>query len=118
MATAIPRRADRQDNPSARALAREGIELAFVTALQTLPPRQTAVLVLCDVLEFSLGEVAAMVDATPAAVKGLLQRARAAMPTSVPTPTATAETQLAQEFASAFEADDVERVVALLTDEA
>ena len=107
-----------QDNPSARALAREGIELAFVTALQTLPPRQTAVLVLCDVLEFSLAEVAAMLDATPTAVKGLLQRARAAMPTTVPTPTGNAETQLAQEFARAFEADNVERVVALLTDEA
>ncbi len=105
-------------NPSAQALAREGIELAFVTALQTLPPRQTAVLVLCDVLGFSLAEVAAILDVTPTTVKGLLQRARAAMPAAVPAPTATAETQLAQEFASAFEADDVERVVSLLTDKA
>ncbi len=106
------------DTPSARVLAREGIELAFVAALQTLPPRQTAVLVLCDVLRFSLAEVAAILDVAPTTVKGLLQRARTAMPAAVPAPTATAETQLAQEFASAFEADNVERVVALLTDEA
>src|SRR6476469_9042509 len=106
------------DNPSARALAREGIELAFVAALQTLPPRQTAVLVLCDVLGFSLAEVAAILDVTPTTVKGLLQRARAAMPAAVFAAAATAETHLAQEFASAFENDDVERVVALLTDEA
>jgi RNA polymerase sigma-70 factor (TIGR02960 family) len=106
------------DDPSSRALAREGIELAFVTALQTLPPRQTAALVLCDVVGFSLAEVAAILDGTPTTIKGLLQRARAAMPTAVSAPTATAETQLAHEFATAFEADDIERVVALLTDEA
>ncbi len=106
------------DDPSARALAREGIGLAFVVALQRLPPRQTAALVLCDVLEFSLSEVAAMLDVTSTAVKGLLQRARAAMPASVPSPPATAQTRLAHEFATAFEADDVDRVVALLTDEA
>ena len=99
-------------------MAREGIGLAFVVALQRLPPRQTAALVLCDVLEFSLSEVAAMLDVTSTAVKGLLQRARAAMPASVPSPPATAQTRLAHEFATAFEADDVDRVVALLTDEA
>jgi RNA polymerase sigma-70 factor (ECF subfamily) len=106
------------DDPSVRALAREGIELAFVTALQTLPPRQTAALVLCDVLKFSPAEVAAMLDVTSTAVKGLLQRARAAMPAAVPPLAAAAETQLAQQFASAFEADNVEQVVALLTDDA
>jgi RNA polymerase sigma-70 factor (TIGR02960 family) len=106
------------DDPSARALAREGIELAFVTALQRLPPRQLAALVLCDVLGFSLADVAAMLDVRSTSVKGLLQRARAAMPSAVPAASATSETQLAQEFASAFEADNVEKVVALLTDEA
>lgn len=107
-----------QDNAFAPVLAREGIELAFITALQTLPPRQTAVLVLCDVLGFGAAEVAAMLDVTPTASKGLLQRARAAMPAAVPPPTAGAEARLAREFALAFEADDVDRVVALLTDEA
>ena len=105
-------------DPSARSLAREGIELAFVAALQTLPPRQTAALVLCDVLGFSLAETAEMLDAAPTSVKGLLQRARAAMPAAAPARTAQTETGLAREFASAFEADDVERVIALLTDEA
>lgn len=107
-----------QSDPPTLALARQGIELAFVAASQTLPPRQTAALLLCDVLGFSLAEVAAMLDVTPTAVKGLLQRARAAMPAAVPTAPATAETQLAQEFARAFAADNVERVVALLTDDA
>jgi RNA polymerase sigma-70 factor (ECF subfamily) len=106
------------DDPSARSLAREGIELAFVAALQSLPPRQTAALVLCDVLGFSLAEVAEMLDVAPTTVKGLLQRARAAMPAAAPAVTAEAEAQLAREFASAFEADNVERVIALLTDEA
>lgn len=106
------------DEPSVRSLAREGVELAFVAALQTLPPRQTAALVLCDVLGFRLAEVAEMLDVAPTAVKGLLQRARAAMPAAAPATDAGAEAKLAREFASAYEADDVERVVALLTDEA
>ena len=106
------------DDPSARSLAREGIELAFVAALQALPPRQTAALVLCDVLGFSLAEVAEMLDVAPTTIKGLLQRARAAMPAVAPAVTAEAEGHLAREFASAFEADNVERVIALLTDEA
>jgi RNA polymerase sigma-70 factor (ECF subfamily) len=107
-----------EDDPSARSLAREGIELAFVSALQTLPPRQTAALVLCDVLGFNLAEVAEMLDVAPTTVKGLLQRGRAAMPAEAPTAPAEAEAQLAREFASAFQADQVERVIALLTDEA
>ena len=106
------------DEPSASALSREGIELAFVAALQALPPRQTAALVLCDVLGFSVAEVAEMLEVAPTTVKGLLQRARAAMPPAAPAVTAQAEARLAREFASAFEADDVERVIALLTDEA
>ncbi len=59
-----------------------------------------------------------MLDMAPTAAKGLLQRARAAMPAAMPASTATAETPLAQEFAIAFEADNVEGIVALLTDEA
>ena len=99
-------------------MARESVELAFVTALQALPPRQTAVLVLCDVLGFALAETAQMLEVAPTAVKGLLQRARATMPVAAPEPSSSALTRLAREFASAFESDDVERVVALLTDQA
>ncbi|MCA0294881.1 MAG: RNA polymerase subunit sigma-70 [Actinobacteria bacterium] len=102
---------------SAPVIAREGIELAFVAALQTLPPRQVATLVLCDVLDFSLAEAAAMLGTSRTAAKGLLQRARAAAPArrTAPEP---AVTELAHAFADAFAADDVDRMVSLLTADA
>jgi RNA polymerase sigma-70 factor (TIGR02960 family) len=105
-------------DPAARAVARDGIELAFVTALQALPPRQTAALVLCDVLAFTAGEVATMLDVSPTAVKGLLQRARAGMPARTPTAPADKEAAVARRLADAFCRDDVPGVVALLTDTA
>jgi RNA polymerase sigma-70 factor (TIGR02960 family) len=107
--------------PAARYQARETIGLAFVAALQRLPPRQIAVLLLCDVLGFPPREVAPMLDATPTAVKGLLQRARAGVDRS-PGPEdhagAEAEEELARRFADAYVRDDVDAVVALLTDDA
>lgn len=108
------------DDPSTEPERRETIELAFVTALQMLPPRQTAALLLCDVLDFRLTEVAGLLGTGVTAVKGLLQRARAALATR-PAPESAApeaETRLAQRFAAAYAADDVAGVVALLTDEA
>ncbi len=110
-------------DPSAAHQRREVIELAFVTTLQTLPPRQTAALLLCDVLDFTVAEVADMLDARPTAVKGLLQRARATMAQAEarrpPRGTVDAhEALMAQRFAAAFAADDVDGVVALLTDDA
>src|SRR5690606_33562489 len=65
--------------PEARHAARQAIELAFIVALQRLPPRQAAVVVLCDVLGYPPGEVALMLETTPTAAKGLLQRARASL---------------------------------------
>jgi len=116
---------DPAPGPSARYQAREAVRLAFVAALQRLPPRQTAVVVLCDVLDFSLAEVATMLEATPAAVKGLLQRARASLERQhltgadpAPVPGSTSEVDLAQRFADAFSSDDVDTLVALLTDDA
>jgi RNA polymerase sigma-70 factor (ECF subfamily) len=113
--------------PAARYAQREAVELAFVFALQQLPPRQVATLLLCDVLGYSTTETAAMLRTTPTATKGYLQRARAAVrqdPHTVLEPARVTESPgssaktLARRFAEAYVAADVERVVALLTDDA
>jgi RNA polymerase sigma-70 factor (TIGR02960 family) len=116
---------DPAPEPSARYQGREAVRLGFVTALQRLPPRQTAALILCDVLDFSPAEAAAMIDATPAAVKGLLQRARGALEQQhaggehpAPEPRSPAEADLARRFAEAYSADDIETLIALLSDDA
>jgi len=101
---------------------REHVELAFITALQTTPPRQTAALVLVDVLGFSMAEAAdLLVDVGPTAVKGLLQRARSAVGERTrvaPRPDADAERVMAERFARAYSGNDVDGVLALLTDQA
>ncbi|TDD71293.1 sigma-70 family RNA polymerase sigma factor [Jiangella aurantiaca] len=111
--------------PEPAYLRREQVELAFVEALQQLPPRQTAALVLCDVLGFPLAEAADMLDTTTTAVKGTLQRARSTLRTTTPGPRrpappagSAAERDLTGRFTAAFVADDVEAVIALLTDDA
>ncbi|WP_328808666.1 RNA polymerase subunit sigma-70 [Nonomuraea montanisoli] len=117
---------DAAPGPEARCTAREAVELAFVAALQRLPPRQAAALVLCDVLGYPLGEAAPMLDATPAAVKGLLQRARATLgrqpsdagQTSGAGQASVPERELVRRFADAFTAGDVDTLVTLLTDDA
>lgn len=114
---------DRLQDPAERYRSREAIELAFLVALQRLPPRQTAAVVLGDVLGFGLVEIAATLSETPTATKGLLQRARATLarrPSAPPTPApgSPEEQQLAARFAEAFAADDVAGVVSLLSDDA
>ena len=107
-------------DPAARYLTRETVELGFVAALQELPPRQVAALLLCDVLGFSIAEVAPMLDTTVNAVKGALQRARASVAgggTHRGIDAASAW-DLARSFARAFTDDDIDGVIELLTDDA
>jgi RNA polymerase sigma-70 factor (TIGR02960 family) len=115
---------DPAPGPEVRYQAAEAIELAFVAGLQRLPPRQAATLVLRDVLGFGNGEVADMLGTTPTAVKGALQRARAALDArrdhqgESPRPGSAQERALARRFADAYLAADIDGVIALLTDDA
>jgi RNA polymerase sigma-70 factor (ECF subfamily) len=103
--------------------AREAIELAFVTAIQRLSPLQRAVLVLRDALGFSARETASMLEASPAAVNSALHRARTAIAASggarngrrAP---AGEEAALVARYVRAWEAADVDALVALLTEDA
>jgi RNA polymerase sigma-70 factor (TIGR02960 family) len=115
---------DRAPGPEARYEAREAISLAFVTALQLLPPRQRAVLVLRDVLGYHAREVADMLDATEESVSSALKRARGALHRRLtadrepaPPPGSPAEQAVVARLARALEANDVDGVVALLTDD-
>jgi RNA polymerase sigma-70 factor (TIGR02960 family) len=118
--------ADSAPEPEVRYELKEAVGLAFVSGLQRLPPRQRAVLVLRDVLGFRATEVAEMLQTSEAAVKGALQRARAALDTGpragererARLPPSARERELVARFADAVESGDVDRVVALLTDEA
>jgi RNA polymerase sigma-70 factor, ECF subfamily len=102
---------------------RADMRLALVAAMQVLPARQRAVLVLREVLEFSAAEVAAQLGTTVPAVNSVLQRARAAMADvrdvgEVTEPGDPQTRAVIQEYVRAFEAADVPALVRLLTDEA
>jgi len=111
--------------PEGRYQAREAISLAFVTALQLLPPRQRAVLVLRDVLGFRSREVAAMLDSSEDSVSSALKHARANLRRRLPSPAdpppmpgSAAEREVVERLTRAYETADVDAVVALLTDDA
>jgi RNA polymerase sigma-70 factor (ECF subfamily) len=101
----------------------ESISLAFVTALQLLPPRQLAVLILRDVIGFQADEVATMLDSTLDSVNSALKRARIGLQRKPPTAdTAPArgsasEIAIAARFTHAYETADLDALVALLTDD-
>jgi RNA polymerase sigma-70 factor (TIGR02960 family) len=112
--------------PEARYEQTEDISLAFVTALQVLPPRQLAVLILRDVLGFHAKEVADMLDSTVGSVNSALKRARASLQRRqpltgerepAPAPDSTSEQALVAEFVRAYESGDPDALVALLTDD-
>ena len=93
----------------------EAVSLAFITALQTMPPRQVAVLLLRDVLGFSAREVAEMLDTTTDSVNSALKRARASVPDR--DAAAAPEEALVKAFVDAWESADLDALVALLTDD-
>jgi len=108
--------------PEARYEQHEAISLAFVTALQALPPRQVAVVVLRDVLGFPAREVADMLESTVDSVNSALKRARAGLErrrSGDPAPGAgsSSEDGVAAQFVRAWESADLDQLVALLTDE-
>lgn len=117
---------DASPGPEARYEVRETVELAFIAALQALPPRQRATLLLRDVLGFRAAEVADLLGTSKDAVKGALKRARAtleqrlahASDEKAPPPHSASERELVQLFADAWEADDIDGIVSLLTDDA
>ena len=117
--------ADAAPGPDARYEMREAVGLAFMTALQRLPERQRAVLVLRDILGFRAAEVAEMLETSQPTVNSALQRARAALESRLapprdraPIPGSPGERELARRFADAFERGELEEVVELLTDDA
>jgi RNA polymerase sigma-70 factor (TIGR02960 family) len=109
------------DDPATTAERRETIELAYVAALQHLPANQRAVLILRDVLDFSAVETAALLDTSVASVTSALQRARASTDARLPTASQQQERVVGEQrglvdaFVAAFQAADVERMIALLT---
>jgi RNA polymerase sigma-70 factor (TIGR02960 family) len=111
--------------PEARYEQTESISLAFVTALQVLPPRQLAVLILRDVLGFRASEVADMTDSTVESVNSALKRARASLqrrqpPAGREPPPAAgspSEDAIVAKFTRAWESADLDALVALLTDD-
>ena len=115
---------DATPGPDARYETRETIELAFIAALQALSPRQRAALLLRDVLGFHAAEVADMLDSSEDSVKSALKRARTTMQQSDrqrdPAPAAESpeERELVRRFADRWVADDIDGVVALLTEDA
>jgi RNA polymerase sigma-70 factor (TIGR02960 family) len=117
---------DHAPGPEARYETTEAISLAFITALQLLPPRQRAVLVLRDVLGYRAAEVARMLDVTRESVQSALKRARATVDSHLADsrnsrparrPDTGSEHQLAGQLADALERADLQALVGLLSDD-
>jgi RNA polymerase sigma-70 factor, ECF subfamily len=112
-----------ENDPAELAVARDSIRLAFVAALQHLPPRQRAVLILREVLRWQASEVAELLDTTVASVNSALQRARATLESSgisetdAATPLDDEQRALLARYVDAFERYDMDSLVALLAED-
>ncbi len=118
---------EKAENPEARYTRSESISLAFLTALQLLPPRQRAILILADVLDWRAAEIARLLELSLSAVNSALHRARVTLAKSYPSGQreamrihqADAETdELLSRYLQAWETDDVAQLVALLKEDA
>ena len=109
-------------DPAQQAVDRESVRLAFVAALQHLPPRQRAVLILCEVLQWQASEAAELLGTTVASVNSALQRARATMQTARSAPSGGTLTpddeRLLSRYVRAFEAYDIEALTELIHEDA
>ena len=117
--------ADEAPNPEARYTSREAVQLAFVAAIQQLPPRQRAALLLCDVLGWTATEGATLLGGSTASINSALQRARETLgkrypdgrPPTVPAPD-PAQQALIGRYLRAWEGHDLDGFVALLKEDA
>ena len=112
-----------EGDPAAVAESRETIRLAFVAALQHLPPRQRAVLILCEVLQWKASEVAELLDASVAAVNSALQRARASLQAADVADAGDGalsehDRELLARYVDAFERYDMDALTALIHEDA
>jgi RNA polymerase sigma-70 factor (ECF subfamily) len=113
-----------EGDPAEIVAGRESVRLAFVAALQQLPPRQRAVLILCEVLRWKASEVAELLETSVASVNSALQRARATLEASDATPATTApsveaaDAELLQRYVAAFEAYDMDALTSLIREDA
>jgi len=112
-----------EGDPADVAVAHETIRLAFVAALQHLPPRQRAVLILCEVLRWKAAEVAELLDTSVASVNSALQRARATLDSTDVGPDTSARLdddarELLARYVEAFEAYDIDALTSLIHEDA
>jgi RNA polymerase sigma-70 factor, ECF subfamily len=113
-----------EGDPAELAVARETTRLAFIAALQHLPPRQRAVLILCEVLRWKASEVAELLDTSVASVNSALQRARATidasgLSTTGPVPTIDRDQrELLERYVQAFESYDIDALTSLIREDA
>ncbi|HET6551814.1 MAG TPA: sigma-70 family RNA polymerase sigma factor [Solirubrobacter sp.] len=112
-----------EGDPADVVVAHDTIRLAFVAALQHLPPRQRAVLILCEVLRWQASEVAELLDTTVASVNSALQRARATLEatdltTDAPLSVEAADAELLERYVEAFERYDMEALTELIHEDA